>query len=94
MNTYTKTDVDTLLYTNYTSLSFIVDTCYSKTEIDPTLSGYTTSVQLHTGFYNKVKNKSDTLHTGCYSKVKTNLILDTYTTTTQLHYDFLKQRLC
>ena len=70
---YTKTEVDTLLYTNYPSLSFIADNFYSKTEIDSTLSDYTTSAQLHTDFY---------------SKVKTNLIFDTYTTTTQLYDDF------
>ena len=45
----------------------------SKTEIDSTLSDYTTSAQLHTDFY---------------CKVKTNLIFDTYTTTIQLYIDF------
>ena len=45
---------------------------YSKTEIDSTLSDYTTSAQLHTD---------------CYSKVKTNIIVGTYTTTTQLYED-------
>ena len=50
-----------------------MDNLYSKTEIDSTLSDYTTSVQLHTDFY---------------SKVKTNLIFDTYTTTTQLYDEF------
>ena len=34
LNTYTKTEIDTLLYTNYTSLSFTVDNFDSKTEID------------------------------------------------------------
>ena len=38
--------------------------------IDSALSGYTTSAQLHTGFY---------------SKVERNLIFDTYTTTIQLY---------
>ena len=46
---------------------------YSKTVIDSTLSGYTTSAQLHIDFY---------------SKVKTNLIFDTYTTTTYLYGEF------
>ena len=73
LNTYTKTEVDNLLYVNYSSLSFIVDNCYSQTEIDSTLSDYTTPAQLHTD---------------CYSKVKANLIFDTYTTTTQLCNDF------
>ena len=73
LNTYTKTEVDTLLYTNYPNLSFTVDNFYSTTEIDSTLSGYTTSAQLQTDFY---------------SKVKTNLIFDTYTTTTQLYDAF------
>ena len=50
LNTYTKTEVDTLLYTNYPSLSFIVDNFYSKAEIDSALSGYTASAQLHTVF--------------------------------------------
>ena len=50
LNTYTKTEVDTPLYTNYPSLSFTVDTFYSKTETDSTLSDYTTSAQLHTDF--------------------------------------------
>ena len=72
LNTCTKTEADTLLYINCPSLSFTVDNVYSKTEIDSTLSDYTTSVQLHTDFY---------------SKVKTNLIFDTYTTTTQLYED-------
>ena len=73
MNTYTKTEVDTLLYTNFTSLPSIVDNFDSKTEIDSTLSDYTTSAQLHTDFY---------------SKVKTNLMFDTYTTATQLYDGF------
>ena len=50
LNTYTKTEVDNLLYADYPSLSFIVDNFYSKVEIDPTLSDYTTSAQLHTDF--------------------------------------------
>ena len=70
LNTYTKTEVDNLLYTNYPSLSFIVDNFYSRTEIDSAENDYTTSAQLHTGFY---------------SKVKTHIIVDTYTTTTQLY---------
>ena len=49
-----------------------MDSFYSKTDIDPTLSDYTTPAQLHTDFY---------------SKTKTNLIPDTYTTTTQLYND-------
>ena len=73
MNTYTKTEVGTLLNTSDPSLSSIVDTFYSKTENDPALSDYTTSAQFHIAFY---------------SKVKTNLIFDTYTTTTQLHGGF------
>ena len=73
LNTYTKTEVDTLLYTNYPSLSFIVGNVYPKTEIDSSLSDYTTSAQLHTDLY---------------SKVKTNLIFDAYTTTTQLYEGF------
>ena len=50
LNTYTKTEVDTLLYTNYPSLSFTGDNFYSKTEIDSTLSGYTTTTQLYDDF--------------------------------------------
>ena len=50
-----------------------MDKLYSKTEIDSTLSDYTTSAQLHTD---------------CYSKVKPNIMFDTYTTTTQLYDDF------
>ena len=56
---------------NYTSLLFTVDNFYSKTEIDSTLSDYTTSAQLHTDFY---------------SKVKTNLIFDTYHMQQRLNY--------
>ena len=78
LNTYTKNEVETLLYINYPSLSFIADNFYAKTEFDSTLSAYTTSTQLHTVVY---------------SKVKTNIILDTYTTTTQLYKDFVQQRL-
>ena len=70
LNTCTKTEVGTPLYASYPTLSFIVNVFYSKTEIGSTLGGYTTSAQLHTGFY---------------SKVKTNLIFDTCTTTTQLY---------
>ena len=73
LNTYTETDVDTLLYINYTSLSFIVDDFYSKIETDSTLSDYTTANQLHTDFY---------------IKEKTNLIFDAYTTTAQLYVGF------
>ena len=73
MNTCTKTEIDNLLYTNHPSLSFIVDNFYSKAGIDSTLSGYTTSAQLRTGFY---------------SKVKTYIIFDTCTTTTQIYNDF------
>ena len=50
-----------------------MDNFCSKTEIDPTLNDYTTSVQLHTGFH---------------SKVKTNIVFDTYTATTQLYDAF------
>ena len=74
MHTYINNELDTLLYTNYPSLLFIVDNSYSNTEIDSTLSDYTTSAQLHTDFY---------------SKIKMNIILGTYTTTTQLYNDFL-----
>ena len=48
VNTYTKTEVDNLLYTNYPSLSCIADNFYAKTETDSTLSAYTTSTELHT----------------------------------------------
>ena len=72
LNTYTKTEVDTLLYTNYPSLSFIVNNFYS-TEIDSPLSDFTTSAQLHTDFH---------------SKVKPILIFDTYATATQLYEGF------
>ena len=51
LNTYTKTEVDTLLYANYPSLPVIVGNFYSRTETDSSLSGYTTSAQLHTDFY-------------------------------------------
>ena len=47
LNTYTKNEVDTLVYTNHTSLSFLVDNFYSTTEIDSSLSDYTASAQLH-----------------------------------------------
>ena len=70
LNTYTKTEADTLLCINYPSLPFAVDNFHPKTEIDSSLSDYTTSAQLHTAFY---------------SKVKTNLVFDTCTTTTQLY---------
>ena len=50
-----------------------MDNFYSEAEIDSTLSDYTTSAQLHTGFY---------------SKVKTHLIFDTYATTIQRYGDF------
>ena len=53
LNTYTKTEVDTLVYTNYPSLSFIGDNFLFKTEIDSTLSDYTTTTQLYDGFYSK-----------------------------------------
>ena len=36
LNTYTKTGVDTLIYSNYPSLPFTVDNFDSKTEIDST----------------------------------------------------------
>ena len=51
---YIKTEIDTPMYTNYSSLPFIADNSYSN-EIDSTISGYTTSARLHTGFYSKVK---------------------------------------
>ena len=40
LNTYIKTEADSLLHTNYPSLSFIVNNFYPKTEIDSTLSDY------------------------------------------------------
>ena len=52
---YIKNEVDTLLYTNYPSLAFIAD-IFQK-QIDSSLNGYTTSAQLHTDFYSKVKAK-------------------------------------
>ena len=52
-NTYTKTEIDTLLYTNHPSLSFIVDNLYSNTEIDSTLSDYITSTQIDDSYYTK-----------------------------------------
>ena len=72
LNTYTKTEVDTLVYTKYPRLSSIMYNFYAKTEIASALSDYTTSAQLHTD---------------CYSKVKTNLVCDTYTPATQLYND-------
>ena len=47
LNSYTKTEIDTFVHTNYTSLSFIVENFYSNTETDSTLSDYTTSAQSH-----------------------------------------------
>ena len=73
---YTKAEIDTVLYTKYPSLTFLINNLYSKTEIDSSLSGYTTSAQLHIDFY---------------SKVKANIISDTYTTATQLYDDFHNQ---
>ena len=52
-NTYTKTEIDTPLYTHYPSLTFTVDNFDSKTEIDPTLSDYITSTQLDASYYTK-----------------------------------------
>ena len=75
---HTKIEIDTLLCTSYSSLSFIADNSYSKSEIDSTISDYTTSAQLQTDLY---------------SKVKTNLIFDSYTTTTRLYDDFYS-KLC
>ena len=54
-NTYTKTEIVTLLYTNYPSLSFTEDNFYSKSEIDPTLSDYTTSTQTDDPYHNKTE---------------------------------------
>ena len=53
LNTYTKTEADTLIYTNYNSLSFIVYNFDSKTETAPTLSDYTTTTQLDYDFHSK-----------------------------------------
>ena len=68
LNTYTKTEVDNLLYTSYPSLSLIAGNFYATPEMDSMLSAYTHSAPLHIDLY---------------SKVKTHLILDTYTTTIQ-----------
>ena len=53
LNTYTKTEVGTLLYTSYPSLSFIVDNFYSETEIDSSLSDCITSTQIDDSYYTK-----------------------------------------
>ena len=53
LNAYTKTEVDTLLYANYPSLSFTVDNFYSKTEIVSTLSDYITPTQIDDSCYTK-----------------------------------------
>ena len=53
LNTYTKTKIDTLLYTDYTSLTFFIDNFYSRTEIDSTLSDYITSTQIGASYYTK-----------------------------------------
>ena len=52
-NTYTKTRIGTLLYTNYPSLTFIIENFSSKTEIDSTLSDYITSTQIDDSYYTK-----------------------------------------
>ena len=70
---YTKAEIDTLLYTNYPSILLTAGISYPKSEIDSTLSDYTTSAQLHTDLY---------------SKIKIHPIFDTYTTTTQLYEGF------
>ena len=75
---YTKAEIGIVLYTNYTSLTFLIDSFYSKTEVDSSLNDYTTSAQLHIGFY---------------SKVRTNPILDTHTTTVQI-YDGFYNKTC
>ena len=53
LNTYTKTEIDTLLYVNYPSPSFTDDNFYSNAEIDSTLSGHITSTQIDVSYYNK-----------------------------------------
>ena len=53
LNTYTKTKIDTLLYTNYPSLTLITDNLYSKTEIDSTLSNYITPTQIDASYNTK-----------------------------------------
>ena len=55
-NMYNKTSVDILI-------ADIYNDTYTKTEIDSTLSAYTNSIDLHSGFY---------------SKAKMRVILDTY----------------
>ena len=47
-NMYSKTYVDILI-------AYIYNDTYTTTEIDSSLSAYTTSVDLHNGFYNKAK---------------------------------------
>ena len=50
-----------------------MDNFYSQTGIDSTLGDYTTSAQLNTD---------------CYNKVKPTTMFDAYTRTTQLYDDF------
>ena len=75
-NYMTTLSITEALMNNYASITLLVDSFYSKGEINSTPNGYATSAQLHTGFY---------------SKIKTNLIFDTYTTTTQLDDGFYSE---
>ena len=54
-NTYTKTEIDTLLYTNYPSLPSTDDNFDAKAEIDSTLSDYIASTQIDDSHYTKTE---------------------------------------
>ena len=81
---------------------------FDSTEIDSTLSGYTTSAQLHFDFYSKVENNlifgtytaAISLYYGFYSKIYIDNMFITSTQTESLYYNktdtgnLLASRIC
>ena len=52
-NCMTTLTITETLKNNYATITFIIDTFYSKTEIDSTLSDYITSTQIDASYYTK-----------------------------------------
>ena len=88
---YTKTEIDTVLYTNYPSLTFLVDN-YDKAYLGnqfnlkadvSQLTEFATTDYLNTNYTNSVE-----ISTSCYKKTDMDNMLLSYSTGSYVDYNF------
>ena len=92
LNTYTETEIHTLLYTNYTSLSFTADNFYDKAYLDNQFSLKADASQLTqfvtTDYLTTTYIKSVDLSTDHYNKTETDNMLLSYSTGSYVDFHF------